>query len=483
MNREIVARGRNLTVSRRQWIGTLAVAGLASRAGAEESPPQGPWAEPPVVARVYLTGKTTHWPRLNLDVSKEVAEIEDALAAIAQKHKGRIRWVGGEVAASNDEVAAWGKKYPDPDVVLIIPVSTPAASVGAVLNAVNAPALVFSRPYAGHQWAEIAGLRKAGRRVDCLASGNFKDLESYIPLFNTVRQMRRSKVLVAADNKTGWYHACHADFAKHFGMTFQYMAIDDLRPVFERADKAAGEREAAAFSDAARDVVEPKPEEIRDALRFYIGLRNLMRQENANAFTIDCFPALLAKKLPAYPCIAWSKLNDQGLYGVCQADVRATMTQMLVTSFSRMPGFVSNPVFDTGRNEVIHSHCVAATRMLGLDKAGAPYLIRSHLETAEGAVLQVVMPVKEFVTVGQFADPKTFLLTTGEAVGTTSKVSGSRDADCGCRTKVRTRVHGDAEQWLAGYTTGVHRVLFYGNHVKAIERLGRLLGFDVVRET
>jgi hypothetical protein len=50
------------------------------------------------------------------------------------------------------------------------------------------------------------------------------------------------------------------------------------------------------------------------------------------------------------------------------------------------------------------------------------------------------------------------------------------------RTKVPTKA-ADAEKWLAAdESLGVHRVLFYGDHLKGIERLVRLLGFETVRK-
>jgi len=146
-----------------------------------------------------------------------------------------------------------------------------------------------------------------------------------------------------------------------------------------------------------------------------------------------------------------------------------------------MPGFVSDPVFDTSRSEVSHAHCVAATRMKGIGGPSSPYLVRSHLETAEGAVMQVLMPSGETITVGEFADPRKFLVSTAEVTGTTAEVTGSPDAELGCRSKIRTRVT-DAQKWLETYSSGLHRVIFYGNHVAAIERAGRLGGFEVVKE-
>ena len=83
-------------------------------------------------------------------------------------------------------------------------------------------------------------------------------------------------------------------------------------------------------------------------------------------------------------------------------------------------------------------------------------------------------PVRETVTCAKFADPKTFLVSTGE-------VTANLDDRRGCRTKIVTRV-ADARKMAEGYTGGLHRVIFYGDYLQAIERMGRLMGFRTVRE-
>lgn len=163
------------------------------------------------------------------------------------------------------------------------------------------------------------------------------------------------------------------------------------------------------------------------------------------------------------------------------------MTQLLVTSFSGKPGFVTDPVFDVSRNEVIHAHCMSAARLRGIHEPPSPYLVRSHLEDHKGASMQVLAPAGDRVTVARFAGPEKLLVSTGEAVGNV-------DDERACRTKIRTKV-ADARKlllgWSAALNTGagmpgtrdlLHRVLFYGDHVDSIERLGRLCGFRVIHE-
>jgi L-fucose isomerase-like protein len=167
-------------------------------------------------------------------------------------------------------------------------------------------------------------------------------------------------------------------------------------------------------------------------------------------------------------------LNDSGLYGVCESDLQSTMTQLLITGYSAKPGFVSDPTFDTSRNEVIHAHCVAATRTRGVAGPASPYILRSHMEDNKGVSVQVEMPVRETITCAKFADPRTLLVSTGEVTG---NIDGSR----GCRTKMVTRV-ADARKLVEGWSAGLHRVIFYGDHIEAAQRMGRLLGFKVFQE-
>ena len=433
-----------------------------------------PWNQPATVARVYLASKQVHWPRPDLDVAKDVAEVEARLKEVGLRNAHNARFVGGEVLFSEGEVRPWLAKMGDIDGVLIIPVTQPLGPLGPLIDALEVPALFFSRPYATHAWSGIAATRKRQKKkLDVLATTSYGDLDPYMQIFHTVRHLRKSKIIAGAAKSAGRQAVMEA-YSKHFGTAMTYLDYNDLKAAFEATDAAQAQKAADEFVQGALKVVEPTRQEIHDALRFYLTATRIMRREQANALTVDCFGSWPAKQMVAYPCITFSKLNDAGMYGVCEGDLPSTMTQILLTGYSGMPGFVSDPVFDLSRNEVIHAHCVAATKMGGLKGPSAPYLIRHHLETAEGAVLQVLMPSDQPVTVARFNGPGQMLVTTGEVTGTV-------DTDRGCRSKTRTRDK-DAEKWLQNYGPGLHRVVFYGDHTRALERMGRLMGFEVVYE-
>ncbi|MCW5976649.1 MAG: hypothetical protein KIT09_01160 [Bryobacteraceae bacterium] len=433
-----------------------------------------PWNEPAALAKLYLSTPHVHWPKPTLDVPAEIREIEARLAEVERANAASVRFTGGDVLRTAEDAKAWLAKADDIDGALLIPLAQPTPALGALMDGMKVPSLFFSRPYATHAWSSIAEWQRKGKKkVDVVATSSYGDLDPYMRSFRTVRHLRKSKVLVGAQTPAGRQELTDS-FTREFGTGFRFVTGPEFKSRFDAVDEREAQKAADEFVSGALRVVEPSPKEIRDGLRFYLALARMLKDEKANALTIDCFGSLAADTLPGYPCIAWSKFNDAGLYGVCEADINSTMTQMLVTSYSGMPGFVSDPVFDISRNEVIHAHCVAATRMKGINGPASPYIIRNHLETNEGAVLQVLMPSGETVTVARFVGPGKCLLSTAE-------VTGPVDSDRGCRCQIRTRVS-NAEKWLRSFSHGLHRVVFYGDHVRDIERMGRLMGFEAAHE-
>ena len=153
-------------------------------------------------------------------------------------------------------------------------------------------------------------------------------------MFRTVHHLRNSKVLVGAATPAGRQPSADA-YHEHFGTTFKFVTGPEFKDAFDAVGREKAQKAPDEFTRGALRVVEATPKEILDGLRFYLALEEMMKREKANAVTIDCFGSLAANTLPGYPCIAWSKLNDVGLYGVCEGDLASTMTQILVTSYHR----------------------------------------------------------------------------------------------------------------------------------------------------
>jgi hypothetical protein len=430
-----------------------------------------PWDGPAIVRKVFVGVPNPTWPRPDLDLNQEMSEINARLAELESKHPGQIRLTGGDWIKSVDDVEPWAKSLGDADAVMVLDLTSSTAPMLQAIGKVDIPKLLFTRPITGWAFMDGADWIQKGLKGDMVASSNFEDLVPFFPMLRNIHHLRYSRVLVVSPRGS---NPMAADFVKQFGTAIDFPTYQDLRAAYERVDAAKVVKDAGEVTRGALKVVEPSAEDIQKASRFYLAVLDVLRGAKANAITIDCLGGFRRGDLPAYPCVAWTRLNDCGMYGVCEADLQSTMTQLLITGYSARPGFVTDPTFDTSRNEVIHAHCVAATRMRGIAGPATPYVLRSHMEDNKGVSVQVEMPLRETITCAKFADPRTFLVSTGEVIANV-------DAPRGCRTKMVTRV-ADARRLVEGWSAGLHRVIFYGDHVEAARRMGRLMGFRVVEE-
>ena len=459
--------------TRRQFGMTLAAVTSALPATAAPADPAAPWSGPAVVRKVFVGVPNTTWPRPDLDFKQEMADINGKLGELERNHPGLVRFTGGEWLKAPADVESWANSLNDTDAVLLLDLTSSTSGIYAALDKVDIPKLLFTRPITG--WAFIDGARwiQQGRKSDMVASSNFEDLAPHLPMLRSMHHLRHSKVLIVREGASA--RASAEGFTRQFGTAMAFPAYQDLKDAYHAVDLSKAREEAQEFTRNALKVVEPSAADLHNAARFYLAVKAVLKQQQANAITIDCLGGFRRGDLPAYPCMAWTKLNDQGLYGVCESDLLSTMTQLLITSYSGKPGFVSDPTFDTSRNEVIHAHCVAATCMKGIGGKPSPYIIRSHMEDNKGVSVQVRMPLNEVITCAKFSAPETLLVSAGE-------VTANVDSPRGCRTKIVTKV-ADARKFVEGYTGGLHRVVFYGDYIPAVERMGRLMGFRVVKES
>ncbi len=459
-----------LLMTRRQFGFSLAAATVAAPV-VQTASGEAPWGGPAIVKKVFVGVPSPTWPRPDLDLSQEMGEISANLAKLEKSYPGQIRLTGGDWIKKVEDVEPWARSLGDADAVLVLDLTSSTGPMLQAIGRIDIPKLLFTRPITGWAFMDGANWIQKGLRGDMVASSNFEDLVPFFPMLRNIHHLRYSKILVVSP---AGGDPLAAGFTKKFGTTIDFPTYQDLKAAYDRVDAVAAEKEAARMTQAALKVVEPSANDIQKASRFYLAVLDVLHQAKANAITIDCLGGFRRGDLAAYPCVAWTMLNDRGMYGICESDLQSTMTQILITGYSAKPGFVSDPTFDTSRNEVIHAHCVAATRMRGIGSTASPYILRSHMEDNKGVSVQVEMPVRETITCAKFADPQTFLVSTGE-------VTANMDAARGCRTKIVTRV-ADARKLVEGWNAGLHRVIFYGDHIEAARRMGRLMGFKVIQE-
>jgi len=470
------------SLNRRQFLGTTAagvlLAGqLGRRSGMAAEGGEWPPKLPPVrIYKVYV-GRTG-----GIYLSRptdEIARFNKYLTKLERK-LGDVQFVGGDLIppAKLADVAA---KLRDADGVLLFHLSGHgggAPALGQLVN-VGLPTAVFSQPFSGHGWMYFPAWQKAGRKVVLLPTSDWGEIDRVVALMCVAPRLRQTRIIVVGGPR-GTAAACSAEqVKKRLGAEVVRIRNEQVIQAHKAVDLKAAEAVAQQYwISQAKKIVEPKPKEIINSARLYLAMRNIMAKERAQATTSShCMGA------PAKGCLTYSKLNDLGLVGACEGDIDSTLTMLIFGYAFGVPGFISDPVFDTAKNALIHFHCTCATKMDGPAGKRLPFTIRTQSDSERGVSLDVEQRIGQMVTCAKLINLDTMLISTG-------KIFQITHDELGCRTQFWTEV-ADARKmfmnWGAGILKGgvmtlLHRAVFYGDHLEDIRNLGVLMGFKVVEE-
>ncbi len=436
---------------------------------------------PPVNIYTIYAGTSPAWPKPDLNLQGEMSRLNKKLDEVERK-VGDVKFVGRElvrfVPADPKKLA---EKLAQADGVLVFNLTTIVQDILQPIIQADRPTVIFSQPYSGHDWSWLCTLPGKGRKVVLLATSDFNDLAEAARVMRAPARLARTRLVCVSGSPVG------ADTIKNIkdktGVEVVSVTAQELNKAYDQVDSAVAEAQADKWIRKAIKVVEPTRDEIVKSSKLYLAMKAVMQQQQARAITVDCLGLFGQKVLPAYPCLGFCQLNDMGLVGACEADIDSTLTMLMFGYAFGVPGFISDPVFDTSTNTVIHAHCVCPTKMDGPAGPSCPYIIRNHLEDYKGAVLQVKHRKGQPITCAKLVNNDTIVISTG-------KITGSPDVDRGCRTKMATKV-ADARKMLDNWGGGVvkggirdtlHRVVFYGNHIDDVRRLAVLMGLKVVEE-
>lgn len=423
------------------------------------------------VAKVYVGRPRPGWPLPELDLAEEVKRFEANLAKLATEFAD-IEFVDGGLISDDQQLAEAKAKLGDVTGILAIHLSLGTGSFIKGLLETNLPVMVFSMPYSGHEWHIIAALQREGKRIEVLPSSRYEDIAVAVRPFRALHRLREAKVLHISQVEADPAYA--QAIKDRFGTEIKSLFLPDLQKAYDGASPDEARTDADRWIREAKKVVEPTREEILAGSRMYVAMRDLMAEHQAVAVAMNCLGIGLMNRGMGYPCLGFVRLNNAGLAGVCEADLKSTMTHLIFAGLVGRPGFVTDPAFDLSNDTIVHAHCVAATQMRGPGKPPAPYLIRNHLEDHKGASLQVKMPVGEKITMARLIGTDLMLVSTGDAVD-------SPFVERGCRTKLTTRVQ-NIERFLENWSCGLHRVVFYGDHTRDVARFCRFAQVRMLRE-
>lgn len=286
-----------------------------------------------------------------------------------------------------------------------------------------------------------------------------------------VRRMKASKILAVRGQQSG-------PAGDLMGIPVVHVPFAEVNDAWKAADKEESRAIASRWAQTAALVEGVSKETLETSAAMYLAQKAVMKKHGANAITINCLGGFYGGHIHAYPCLGFHELLNEGLVGACECDVRSTATMVAMTTLTQgRPGYISDPVIDTSKRQIIYAHCVASNRAFGPQGQANPFEILTHSEDRQGASVRSLLPLGYLTTTLEIEQSrKEILLHRAKAVA-------NDPDDRACRTKLCGEPVGDMEKMFMQWDRwGWHRVTFYGDLKEPVYALADAIGWKVVEE-
>ena len=219
-------------------------------------------------------------------------------------------------------------------------------------------------------------------------------------------------------------------------------------------------------------------ETLETSAAMYLGKKAVLKKHGANAITINCLGGFYGGHIHAYPCLGFHELNNEGLVGACECDVRSAATMVTVTALTQgRPGYISDPVIDTAKRQIIYAHCVASNKVFGPQGETNPFADPHPLRGPPGR-LGPLAPAA-----GLHDHHARVRARAARRSSSTGQGRGQRPGRPGLPHQAGAEPVGDIEKLFTMWDQwGWHRVTFYGDLKEPVFALADALGWKVVEE-
>jgi L-fucose isomerase-like protein len=367
---------------------------------------------------------------------------------------------------------------------------------------------IYKKPVA--HWRDTAAYLRS-RGLEGYVAGDYGGMDKLIALLRARKAFQQTNILLITDLGIPGYPQTSAvrdfeDLNKRFGMGttiigFQELANERERIMNNHNSMTQVEKLTDKLINNARNVHIGKKEFIGDVL-VYQSVKNLMKKNNCNAFSLECFEWCGSRQpdmWKAVPCLTHSLLRDEGYPSACEGDISALLALDVFMGLSKTSAFMGNMNYtaknrkrewvteqwvngvDTEGEKLWVGHNVPALKMLGFEKPDLPYEIRNFIMANDdslgwGGTIKVdFTKIKEkTVTIGRFDPLATkMLVTKGEVVG----MRGFDNPGCCTGAIINVPDPKGYEKKSSDY--GHHFALTYGDYTQELIDLADMLKIKI----
>jgi len=416
----------------------------------------------PVVNVVFIRPEkplVVSWPGGNCDTDAQQALFTKTLMDAAKKLGVELQ-VRDKPMVKPEEVSAYldqiKKSPPDGLIVAAMCLFRWGPVKQIVANRGEIPTIIYSH------MSGFTGHLQLGRDtpgVLMAATQSVQWLEMAVRMLNAIWRLKNTQILDTRRGLKGTHE---------LGTKFVGCKVDWQQEIKKAKETDEARAIADFYAKHAKKIVEPTKADVVEAAIQYGVLRRLMAEQSCQGISLH--GCLITKP----PCLAASKLRDEGIVATCEGVLYGAVGELLTFLLFNRPTFIQDPSPNTINNTLIGAHCTSPIKLEGCDKPYcAPYQIRNY-HSRQGVAMQVLWPEGKKVTFIQLGWPKKQMM-----IGTGRVVSNIAQPPSGCcRTAVEITVDGCPD---TRDVKGFHQLFILGNLERPFRQFGKLAGMEVSR--
>lgn len=303
-----------------------------------------------------------------------------------------------------------------------------------------------------------------------------EDLKKILAALNVKYKVTNSTALFVGEpmyepfHSWNWgYEMVRAIQAK-FGIKYKQVSAEKFLKLFKAYDKEVSQ-------DEIKDILKYDRTDGMDLtgpVKVYHLLRDLIDENDADVFTINCLWSVCHTAINATSCYALGRLNEEGTISACEGDTTSLLDMMITAYAADGPAFMCNPYLFPEDNKLFVSHCTSArNHCYGCDGCGAMDEINAYDYFEIPGMPSGLQILKE-------EGPVTLTCISHDQMDKMVVVRANivrNTAFPTCRTQVEMDVQGDIKD-IDLAMDGRHWMMVYGDQSEKIKLANDMLGIE-----
>ncbi|GAA0742576.1 L-fucose/L-arabinose isomerase family protein [Clostridium oceanicum] len=252
-------------------------------------------------------------------------------------------------------------------------------------------------------------------------------VKNNIKALQVKKKLENSKFCIIGGRAPGFYLSSVDEmrYRKEVGPEIIYYSIASLLKDASNLDKERVENEINVYKSQFK--IKTTNEAIEKSARVYLVIKDFMKENNVDAFTIKCWPEM-QEIYNFAPCVVLSRLNSEGVMVACEGDVPGLTTMYIENLLTEKSIFFADLVNINENGTAKLWHCGCAPYKLACKNKEVSLTEHPTIKNGIGMSTEFEM-TKGRVSMCKLKEDKDkykFFVASGESVTEDRKVTGNQ---------------------------------------------------------